>query len=547
MTRKIIHLDLDAFFCAVEELQNPSLHGKAFAVGGRPESRGVIASCSYAARQYGVHSAMPSARALRLCPSLILVPARHGVYGDFSRQVMQLLADLTPLVEQSSIDEAFMDVSDLPEPGMELARRLQATIHKTLGLPCSLGVATNKLVAKIATDVGKAAHRSAEPPNAITVVPPGEEAAFLAPLPAQALWGVGPKTAARLAELGIHTIGELARSNDATLASLFGQNGADMIRHARGIDDHSLETSHETKSISQETTFDQDLRDPESLKRTLREQSESVGRRLRASSLSGSTVRLKVRWSDFTTLTRQTRLAQPTDQDGIIFNSAIELFERAWQKGRPVRLLGVGVSGLTTAPRQLSLWDTNQEKEHRLLQAVDELRERFGSRVIQRADQVKPDKQELLVKSPQPPSSHSKQDHPITNAYWVMPGRILAGPFPAAPDEGEARSKLRRLLHAGITFFIDLTQPGEYNLLPYSPLLSEETARLKVNAHYLRLPIQDMRTPSREEMAQILESLSSAVQSGENVYLHCFGGRGRTGTVVGCYLVQQGMSPEQAL
>jgi hypothetical protein len=212
-----------------------------------------------------------------------------------------------------------------------------------------------------------------------------------------------------------------------------------------------------------------------------------------------------------------------------------------------VRLLGVGVSGLTAAPRQLSLWDTNQEKEHRLLQAVDELRERFGSRVIQRADQVKPDKEELLVKSHQPPSSNSKQDHPITNAYWVMPGRILAGPYPAAPDEGEARSKLRRLLHAGITFFIDLTQPGEYNLLPYAPLLNEEAARLKVNAHHLRLPIQDMSTPSHEEMAQILECLSSVVQSGENVYLHCFGGRGRTGTVVGCYLVQQGMSPEQAL
>jgi hypothetical protein len=175
------------------------------------------------------------------------------------------------------------------------------------------------------------------------------------------------------------------------------------------------------------------------------------------------------------------------------------------------------------------------------------LRERFGSRMIQLTDQVRSDKEEPVAISPQPSSSSSKQDHPITNAYWVLPGRILAGPYPAAPEEGDTRAKLRRLLHAGITLFIDLTQPGEYNLLPYAPLLNEEAARMKVNALHLRLPIQDMSTPSREEMAQILESLSSAVQSGENVYLHCFGGRGRTGTVVGCYLIHQGMSPEQAL
>ncbi|MBI4771414.1 MAG: DNA polymerase IV, partial [Chloroflexi bacterium] len=206
MPRKILHLDLDAFFCAVEEQRDPALRGQAFAVGGRPEARGVVASCSYAARRFGVRSAMPMARAVKLCSGLIIVPSRHKVYSDVSRQVMERLYDLTPLVEQISIDEAFLDVSDLPESGEALARRLQATMRDELRLPCSLGVATNKLVAKIASDVGKAAARTGAPPNAILVVPPGEEAAFLAPLPAAALWGVGPKTATRLAGLGIHTI-----------------------------------------------------------------------------------------------------------------------------------------------------------------------------------------------------------------------------------------------------------------------------------------------------------------------------------------------------
>ncbi len=210
MPHKIMHLDLDAFFCAVEEQRDASLVGKPFAVGGKPSERGVVASCSYAARQSGVHSAMPMARAVKLCPGLLVVPARHGVYSAVSRQVMARLHNLTGLVEQISIDEAFMDVSDLPEPGLVLAQRLQATIREELSLPCSIGVATNKLVAKMATDVGKASRRGGQPPNAIQVVPPGQEAAFLAPLPIQALWGVGPKTAARLNELGVRTVGDLA-------------------------------------------------------------------------------------------------------------------------------------------------------------------------------------------------------------------------------------------------------------------------------------------------------------------------------------------------
>jgi DNA polymerase-4 len=232
LSRKILHLDLDAFFCAVEELRNPALQGKPFAVGGQPHERGVVASCSYAARRCGVRSAMPMARALRLCPELIIVSSRHGLYGDVSESVMERVRNLTPFVEQVSIDEAFMDVSELTEEAETIAQRLQITIRSDLNLPCSLGVASNKLVAKIANDVGKIAAVKnvghSGPPNAITVVPPGQEADFLAPLPVEMLWGVGPKTAARLAELNILTIGDLARWPDDELVRRFGKNGHDL-------------------------------------------------------------------------------------------------------------------------------------------------------------------------------------------------------------------------------------------------------------------------------------------------------------------------------
>lgn len=387
MERKIIHIDLDAFFCAVEELRDPTLRGKPFAVGGRPEARGVVASCSYAARLCGVRSAMPMARALRLCPQLIVLPGRYKAYSQASQQVMERLRALTPLVEQVSIDEAFLDVSDLPESGEALARRLQDTIRRELGLPCSLGIATNKLVAKIATDVGKAAASKGEPPNAIQSVPPGQEAAFLAPLPAEALWGVGPKTAARLAELGIHTIGEIARWPREDLVERFGKLGREISERARGLDDRPLVTSHAAKSISQETTFARDVRDADQLARTLLELSQGVARRLEKSNLSGTTVKLKLRWADFTTLTRQVTLAQPTGEAEVIYEQARHLLAETWQPGTPVRLIGVGVTGLGPPIRQLSLWgaapdERLDKKEQRLQAAVEALRQRFGEQAI---------------------------------------------------------------------------------------------------------------------------------------------------------------------
>lgn len=386
MPRKILHFDLDAFFCAVEELRDPALPGRPFAVGGRPDARGVVASCSYAARRFGVRSAMPMARALKLCPNLIIIPARHTAYAEASERVMARLRALTPLVEQISIDEAFLDVTDLPEPGEALARRLQAEIRDELGLPCSLGVATNKLVAKIATEVGKAAARMGSYPNAITLVPPGEAAAFLSPLPVEMLWGVGPKTTARLAALGMRTIGEVARWPPADLARRFGKMGREFAQRARGMDDRPVETVRAAKSISQETTFVRDVSQGEALRRTLRELSEGVGRQLRREQLTGATVRLKLRWADFTTLTRQMRLSQPTDRDDVIHVAASQLFDKVWRVGRPVRLLGVGVADLGPPPRdeQLSLWNDGSEKQRRLQSAMDALRERFGDEKVQR-------------------------------------------------------------------------------------------------------------------------------------------------------------------
>jgi DNA polymerase-4 len=391
-TRTIIHVDLDQFFCAVEEQRDPALRGKPFAVGGRPEGRGVVASASYAARAYGVRSAMPMAHARRLCPGLIIVPPNFPDYRAASQQVMERLHRLTELVEQISIDEAFLDVSTLAEPGDTIAARLQATIRDELDLSCSLGVATNKLVAKIATDVGKSMARSGALPSAICVVPPGTEAEFLAPLPAAALWGVGPKTAEKLALLGLLTIGDIAAWPADDLARRFGQHGEDLARRARGIDTRPIVTERAARSISQETTFAQDVRDRAQLEHTIRTQAEAIAAKLRRKELMGTTVKLKIRWADFTTPTRQLTLPQPTDERETIAEAALKLFDQIWPERRPVRLIGVGISGLGTPPRQLSLWDapTPEEQVRRAkMQAVlDALQTRFGAGVIRRANEL---------------------------------------------------------------------------------------------------------------------------------------------------------------
>ena len=359
--RTILHLDLDAFYCTVEEQRDPALHGQPFAVGARPEERGVVASCSYAARRFGVRSAMPMSQALRVCPQLLIVPSRHAVYRSVSRQVMARLHALTPLVEQISIDEAFVDVTSLVIPGQEgasarvIARRLQKQIQQELGLSCSLGVATNKMMAKIASDYGKSQVTSGHSPQAICVVPFGDEAVFLAPLPVSALWGVGPKTEARLKSLNIHTIGQLAQRPMQELVRRFGSHGYDLFQHARGIDKRAIETSREAKSISSETTFVENVEVWDALAAVLQELSLDVAVHLHRKNLQGDTIKIKVRWADFTTPTRQMTLPQATDQAEVIVEAAHQLLRQLWAPGQPVRLLGVGVSGLTTV-RQLNLW-----------------------------------------------------------------------------------------------------------------------------------------------------------------------------------------------
>lgn len=385
--RKIIHIDLDAFYCAVEEKYDPSLRGLAFAVGGPPEERGVVASCSYAARKFGVRSAMPTARALRLCHHLKIISGRHSRYSEESRRVIEELKNITETLEQISIDEAFLDVTQNSENAEAIARDLQDTIRAKFSLPCSLGVATNKLVAKIATDVGKAAAKTEGPPNAIQVVPPGSEMDFLSHLPTETLWGVGPKMSARLVELGIHTIGQIAEQSEADLVRWFGKHGHDLYLHSRGIDSRKVETTREAKSVSKETTFPKDVRDGDQLRKALLSLSEGVSRRLRRENLAGTTVKIKLRWSDFTTLTRQVSIAQPTDDLNVIYDTANLLLESVWKPGQPVRLIGVGVSNLGPPIRQLTLWSfdserTISEKESRLKSAVQILQEKFGNQVI---------------------------------------------------------------------------------------------------------------------------------------------------------------------
>jgi DNA polymerase-4 len=381
MSRKILHVDLDAFFCAVEQLLDPSLLDKPFAVGGLPGQRGVIASASYAARRYGVRSAMPSGQALRLCPQLVLVPGRHHVYGEKSAEVMSLLNQAAPLVEQISIDEAFLDVSDDPRAGGDIARQLQHDIQEAFSLPTSWGVASSRLVAKIATEVGK--------PQGLVVVPPGEEAAFLSPLPVQMLWGIGPKTTERLTGAGIKTLGDLAGCDPDALRLLVGDRGPELASSARGIDDRPLSTGREPKSLSAERTFGKDLESLPALDSALLDLVTEVGSRLRDDALAGTTVRLKVRWDDFTTITRQERLAQPSNQDGEILHAARSLLRKAWSEGLRVRLLGVGVSGLGPSVRQLDLFDRAWERDERLLQAIDAIRARYGERSLRRASSLR--------------------------------------------------------------------------------------------------------------------------------------------------------------
>lgn len=385
--RKILHIDLDAFFCACEELENPSLRGTVFAVGGQAESRGVISSCSYSARALGIHSAMPTSQALRICPTLRLIHSGMGRYRERSESVMDILRDVTPLMEQVSVDEAFLDVSDM-SPSLEgLALTIQNEIREKTGLPCSLGGASNKLVAKVANTVGKKRVRTNTYPCSINCIAPGHEAEFLAPLPVGRLWGIGKQSESKLRSLGITTIGYLALYPEDAMKRLFGKNAFEIHEHANGRDDSPVNPDPEQmKSVSQETTFAQDVDDENILRQTILHQAVQVGFRLRKKELRGNTVRIKLRWSDFSTITRQSKLDYAINQDSLINQYAQALFDEAWLPTcRPVRLIGVGVTGLDAETVQLSFLEPEHEREDRLLRAVDEIQKRYGKASIRRA------------------------------------------------------------------------------------------------------------------------------------------------------------------
>jgi DNA polymerase-4 len=383
--RKIIHMDLDAFFCAVEALHKPELQNKAFAVGGDPTTRGVVASCSYAARQFGVHSAMPMAQAIRLCPSLIIISNNHQHYRAYSQVVMSILGNYSALIEKMSIDEAFIDVSDIQMPPGDIAKAIQMKIKNQTGLPSSFGVSINKLVAKIANDHGKKQHKGITYPEVITIIEPGKESQFLAPLPVGRLWGVGEKTQIQLKKIGVHTIGQLAAYDLDLLTNRFGKHGVDLHRYANGIDNRSVETSHERKSLSQEVTFSTDIDSEIILRKTVLRLSEKVGSDLRHHGLSGFTIKIKYRFKDFSTFTRQITLPEPTNLDSILFTSAWSLFLKSWDKRSPIRLIGVGVSRFSEQYQQLSIWDSEMQKEEKLFSAIDLLKDKYGKNIIQRA------------------------------------------------------------------------------------------------------------------------------------------------------------------
>jgi DNA polymerase-4 len=351
----IVHLDLDAFYAAVEVLENDALEGKPILIGGQPEERGVVATASYAARARGVRSAMPMSRALQLCPQAIVLPPRPGLYRKYSKRVMAILHQVTHLVEQVSIDEAYLDLTAQIEPqaekpierwerGVGTARVIQNRVKNEIGLSASLGVATNKLVAKVASDRDK--------PGGLTVVLPGEEATFLAPLPVRVLWGIGPVTAARLAERNVTTVGDLARVPENELRAQFGKHGVAMARHARGIDDRAVKTERQAKSISQERTFRRDLVNAQAMQDQLQRMSHGVSRRLQAGGVLAGTVAIKLRYADFTTLSRQTKLVVPTDDETAIYQAALRLWQGVWQRGRAVRLIGVTGQRLCPAGQQ---------------------------------------------------------------------------------------------------------------------------------------------------------------------------------------------------
>ena len=381
----ILHVDMDAFYASVEQRDRPDLAGKPVIVGGSAEGRGVVCAASYAARKFGVHSAMPAVTAKRLCPDGIFIPPRMSHYASVSKEIAAIFGDFTPLVEPLSLDEAFLDVRgsrDLFGDGPQIARQIKDRIRNELRLVASVGVAPNKFLAKIASDLDK--------PDGLTIVDPAKIQDFLDPLPVGRLWGVGKVTGGRFRDLGISTIADLRRLKQETLHELFGEQGDHLWRLARGIDDRDVIPDRKAKSISHETTFAVDIDDREILEAWLLELSDQLGSRLRRSRLTGKVLHLKVRFSNFQTLTRSLTLANQTNVTQEIFDSAIELFRNRVDRRLPIRLLGVGMSRFdNSSMRQQSLFDeSGHDQQSQLDEMSDQIRTKFGHDALSRASRL---------------------------------------------------------------------------------------------------------------------------------------------------------------
>jgi DNA polymerase-4 len=382
----IIHVDMDAFFASVEQRDNPELRGRPVAVGGRPEQRGVVAAASYEARRFGVRSAMPMATAVKLCPGLVIVPTNHKRYKEVSDSVMEIFRFYTPLVEPLSLDEAFLDVKGsemLFGPPEVIGREIQRRIRDELQLSSSVGIGPNKFIAKLASDYRK--------PGGFTVIQPEEVLGFLAPLPVEKMWGTGEKTADRLKRIGVKTIGQLRELSLPFLEEHFGKYGRVLFDFARGIDTRPVEPHRKAKSVGKEITFASDVADMEVLRQVLRGLAEKVSRSLRRNNIRCGSVTLKIKYSNLQMVTRTESLPEPVNLTGAIYETAVRLLDRHCKP--PVRLIGITCGKLTTE-KQVNLFpDEKHVREEKITAVLDQLKDRYGEKVIQVASLLKDGRQ----------------------------------------------------------------------------------------------------------------------------------------------------------
>lgn len=395
MARTILHVDMDAFYASVEQRDHPELRSKPLIVGSDPKGgkgRGIVATCSYEARKFGVHSAQPISQAWRMCPQGIYVQPDMPKYARASECVMRVLLDFSDLVEQVSIDEAFLDVTGsrrLFGDGASIARKIKDRIRSEQRLTASVGVAANKFVAKVASDLRK--------PDGLVVVEPGREEEFLAPLPVSRLWGVGEKTAALLKDIGLQRIGQIAALDRRYLVDRFGKGGEHLWELSRGMDDRPVAPEEGYKSIGHETTFEKDTEDERLLHDTLLWLAEKVAQRLRANHARARTIAIKFREADFCTYTRRKTLSVAADTSEEIFPQAWNMVRRLIRRGVAVRLIGVYGSNLESEKAgQLALFDQPEQKDRRLAAAVDDITRRYGDSAITRATLVSPGRRPTL-------------------------------------------------------------------------------------------------------------------------------------------------------